>query len=413
MKKTEQDAMAFPKENGRERMGSVYKHTYTEKQPDGSVRTYKSKKWYIEFRTPDGRRVRRPGYTDRPATEFLLSQMEQEAARVHAGMLPSGIGLTRISLEAHLLDFLAHLQAKGTTESHRNQVESSSREIMKACGFEKWANLSAAKVSDYLAGRRAKGLAIQSSNHLLRKFRSFVTWLSRKVQAYDPLSELKILNAETDRRRVRRSLTDEQFAALVKAAERGGTAWRLSGSDRAMLYQMAAFSGLRASELASLTPESLSLDSQPPTVTVQAGSSKHRREDVLPIPLMFAAKLKKWLQNFNGGRLWPGCWASQRQAAAMLRVDMGAAAIPYWDEQGRIFDFHSLRVQYITSLARAGVPLAVAQKLARHSDPRLTANTYSRLDICDLAGAVERLASPRPAEPGGKAVGRNRRKTAG
>jgi site-specific recombinase XerD len=39
-------------------------------------------------------------------------------------------------------------------------------------------------------------------------------------------------------------------------------------------------------------------------------------------------------------------------------------------------DFHANRHTFISNLGRAGVPLATAQKLARHADPKLTANVY-------------------------------------
>jgi hypothetical protein len=34
----------------------------------------------------------------------------------------------------------------------------------------------------------------------------------------------------------------------------------------------------------------------------------------------------------------------------MLRIDLGAAGIPYQDESGRFADFHSLRHTFITNL---------------------------------------------------------------
>jgi len=40
--------------------------------------------------------------------------------------------------------------------------------------------------------------------------------------------------------------------------------------------------------------------------------------------------------------------------------------------------FHSLRNSFISFLANSQVPAKVVQKLARHSDPRLTFNTYAR-----------------------------------
>jgi len=81
-------------------------------------------------------------------------------------------------------------------------------------------------------------------------------------------------------------------------------------------------------------------------------------------------------------------------AAKMVRRDPVAAKVPYEDDAGRVFHFHALRGQFITSLGRAGVPLGTAQKLARHKDPKLTANVYTHLGHVDLVAAVENLPLP-------------------
>ena len=51
------------------------------------------------------------------------------------------------------------------------------------------------------------------------------------------------------------------------------------------------------------------------------------------------------------------------------------------------------RVTFATLLARAGVPLVQAQHLMRHSDPKLTANVYTRLELVDRRKAVEKVRS--------------------
>ncbi len=63
------------------------------------------------------------------------------------------------------------------------------------------------------------------------------------------------------------------------AASAGKRFRKLAGSDRMTLYTVAAYTGFRASELASLTPSSFALGTTPPTLTVEAGYSKHRRKD--------------------------------------------------------------------------------------------------------------------------------------
>ena len=48
------------------------------------------------------------------------------------------------------------------------------------------------------------------------------------------------------------------------------------------------------------------------------------------------------------------------------------------DREGNEICFHSLRNSYISFLCNSQTPPKTIQKLARHSDPRLTFNTYAR-----------------------------------
>ena len=56
--------------------------------------------------------------------------------------------------------------------------------------------------------------------------------------------------------------------------------------------------------------------------------------------------------------------------------------------------FHDLRGTTATLLARSGVGLVIAQRILRHSDPRLTANIYSRVDMADLQSGIDRMGIP-------------------
>ena len=48
-------------------------------------------------------------------------------------------------------------------------------------------------------------------------------------------------------------------------------------------------------------------------------------------------------------------------------------------------DFHSLRHTFGTFLALSGTKPQIAQRLMRHSDPRLTQNLYTHLTVADTA----------------------------
>ena len=154
---------------------------------------------------------------------------------------------------------------------------------------------------------------------------------------------------------------------------------------------VALYTGLRCSELASLTPESFHLDSDPPTVTVQAGYSKRRKEDVLFFRSDLAAELKTWLSGKPKGEpLWPGTW--KEKASRMVKRDLEVAGIDYETGEG-IFDFHAIRHQFISNLAASGVHPATAQKMARHSDINLTLSRYTHVGREEEAKAAEGLPS--------------------
>ncbi len=53
--------------------------------------------------------------------------------------------------------------------------------------------------------------------------------------------------------------------------------------------------------------------------------------------------------------------------------------------------FHDLRHTTATLLLKEGVPLAVVQKVLRHSDPKLTSEIYGHLELADVRRGLERL----------------------
>lgn len=71
------------------------------------------------------------------------------------------------------------------------------------------------------------------------------------------------------------------------------------------------------------------------------------------------------------------------------------------DVHGRTLDVHCLRHTFITMLAKSGVSLQVAQKAARHSDPSLTSNIYTHIQLADVSDAINTLPAL-PAQVGEK-----------
>ena len=164
----------------------------------------------------------------------------------------------------------------------------------------------------------------------------------------------------------------------------------MTGSERAFLYRLAVETGLRAGEIRSLTPRSFSLEGEPPTVTVGAAYSKHRRQDVQLLPSNLATGLRTFLSDQSDvSPVFSMPYSSG--VARMLRAVLADAHISYRDDSGCVLDFHAFRHTFITDLARGGVHPKPAQDLARHSDINLTLSRYSHTLIADRAAALEAL----------------------
>lgn len=63
----------------------------------------------------------------------------------------------------------------------------------------------------------------------------------------------------------------------------------------------------------------------------------------------------------------------------LIKSNLEAAGIPLIDRYGKEIVFHSLRNSFINFLANSQIPAKVIQKIARHSDPKLTFNNYARV----------------------------------
>jgi site-specific recombinase XerC len=260
----------------------------------------------------------------------------------------------------HLEAYKKHLRAENDTAKHISQSVKRIETIIAGCGFEHIRDVSLSALQNWLADQRSreiKPLSIRTGNYYARDCKSFLTWLvdDERITA-NPLARFSPLNAATDNGRKRRAIEHDDFVRLIGATLAAEPYRGMSGADRAALYTVAGYTGLRVSELASRSAESFDLAAG--VVQVAASHSKRRREDSQPLPLELVHLLRAWLPG-KTGKLWPGSWAND--AAAMLKPDLAAAGIPYRDAAGKYFDFHSLRHQFVSNLARGvtqGRPIA-------------------------------------------------------
>lgn len=389
-------------------MASIYKKPVVMTDPKTGARVKtKSKKWWGRYRDETGVERRVPLATDKTAAQAMLNEMVKKVERRASGVVDRFDEHRKRPIGQHLADFERHLKAKDVSDEQVKLVIYRARRIVDSCKAKMTNDLSASRVQAFLSELREAGTSIQTSNHYLRAIKQFTRWLVKDRRAGDdPLAFISMLNVSTDRRHDRRPLTEAQLTALLNAANAGKVVAKMTGPDRAMLYAVAAYTGLRASELASLTGESFDLAETPPTVTVQAAYSKHRRQDVLPLHASLVERLRPWLATKPAGkRVWPGTWAKSKHGGVMLRHDLEKADIPYVDESGLYADFHALRHTFITNMVKSGMNPKTAQSLARHSTIDLTMNVYTSLTVHDQASALASLPAVPPlslpiSEPG-------------
>ncbi len=381
--------------------------------------------WVAQWHDHAGKRMfRSTGTTDRAVAERILTKYVADAALRREGVIDPRADSFAIAerrpLAEHIADWEAHLTAKGVTAKQVGHVKKRVETIVAKIGATRVSELTPSAVQAAI-GEFRKEKSLQTCQHYLRAIKQFSRWLERDGRVRDDaLAHLTGFNAATDRRYERRALDADELGWLVRTTETAPQ-WRhsLSGADRAMIYRVAAGTGFRVGELASLTPTHFNLDADPPAIALDAKRSKRRKADVQPIRSELATALRSWLKGKDATvPVWPGWWRDQ--AAEMIRADLRRAKarwiretqtrkerrqrlesefLAVVDAAGRVADFHSLRVSYITLLVKSGVSVKVAQELARHSTPTLTLGIYTKLGVHDLTGALTALPNLVPPSP--------------
>ena len=376
-------------------MSSIFKQQYTSKDKDGKTIRKRSEYWYIDYKTADGIRKRIKGFKDKTATVQLAAKLEREAELAQAGIVDKYAEHHKKPLADHLDEFKASLLNKGTTVKQTEQVYKRAKEVINNCGFIFVTEISASKVQSFLADLRREGLSIRTSNYYQQATKQFCRWLvADNRTAENPLAYLKGLNPKTDIRHKRRALTNEELDRLIKTTVTNTKHCNMTGKERAMLYILAANTGFRAGELASLTWQSFELDGPAPTVTILAAYSKRRRNDVQPLRLDVAEMFALWQEEQGvtpDSKVFSGF--DETKGARMMRKDLKSANISYRDSSDHVVDFHALRHTFISNIVVGGASPKVAQQLARHSTISLTMDTYTHLQMHHEQAALEGLPS--------------------
>ncbi len=240
------------------------------------------------------------------------------------------------------------------------------RRIVDECVLETLTAITKESVEGCLTAMlEDEEIGHRTYNHYIQAIDSFCNWCVENGRVLtNPLNGLERLNTEVDLRHKRRALTQDELTMLVRSARESGEEIQcFSGEIRARIYLTSYMTGLRRKEIASLTPRSFNLDGTPPTLTVEAACSKHRRLDVLPLHPEFVTMVREWIaQKAPNELLFPKL--AKRRTWLMVKKDLERVGIAYKTEDG-FADFHAAgRHSHITGLVRSGASLPEAQKLA-------------------------------------------------
>ena len=349
--------------------GSVYR-----KVPGGP--------WIVSYYDATGkRRVQSTWTTDRRAAERIAASIVEGVALRKAGLInPRDDRFAaegRAPIRTHVDAYLVHCQTAGRALQSQREVAQQLRAIVIGSGAGTLSELTADSLERHLFQRRSAGRAARTVNRTRAIALAFMNWAVKtgRIES-NPLGVVPKLDETTDRRRVRRPLTDGELKRLLDVAR---------CHDREAWYLAAFHAGLRRGDLKRLLWTDVDLIAK--TITVRGGKAK--RIDTVPIHPELAGSLGR-LREANRPMPLARVWATAVTNRTRQR-DFERAGIPLVDEDGQAADLHALRMTLHTQLARAGTAPQVAQRIMRHSTYSTTLKHYTSLSLMDDAAALERL----------------------
>ncbi|VTS00969.1 integrase-recombinase protein : Site-specific recombinase XerD OS=Singulisphaera acidiphila (strain ATCC BAA-1392 / DSM 18658 / VKM B-2454 / MOB10) GN=Sinac_4560 PE=4 SV=1: Phage_integrase [Gemmata massiliana] len=240
------------------------------------------------------------------------------------------------------------LRVKGTSADQIELLKARVPRVNSGCGFDRVRDLNGDTAYTFIGGLKVREdsdqfASYQTRNFYLSAMKQFARFLiRRKILTENPFYDLEPWDVRKDRKHDRREVTADELQSLISTTEVADvTRSKLSAVDRAMLYCVAVFTGLRSAELGSLRSESFNLE--PAEVTVPGKFTKNGDPAVQPLPPAIVPLLTEWLMGKPANSLcWPGPWAKNKGAGKFLKADLEAADVPYVKD-GLFADFHGLR----------------------------------------------------------------------
>jgi len=421
--------------------------------------------FWAQFRDADGRMVvESTGCRDKQAARHVLAEKLKRIEHIKAGILNAQECRTAdhstLPVESHIATYLQHLKAKTirgrkVSDGHRDNVQRQLKVLLRDCSFKRLRDITRDTMEKWMNRTEEAGMGARTRNTYRAAIIAFCNWcVETDRMAANPLARLCKADEHADTRKQRRALTEDQLARLFRTAHlrplaeygrqtiripkqkrKGRRSWYKEhltpenlddavtrgrellkvepdlindllwqGRERALIYKVLALTGLRKSELASITLAQLWLDEKHPFIELKATDEKNARGSQIPLRKDLVAELRDFLaeKRRRTGTVLSAktkLFTIPRGLVGIFDRDIAAAGIDKHDDRGRSLDVHALRHTFGTHLSKAGVPPRVAQAAMRHSSLHLTMNIYTDPTLLDVAGAINALPSFTPESP--------------
>ncbi len=354
--------------------------------------TKRGKKWSAIYIDRNGKQKWKTGMTDKAKTLKLAQSLEDRETAIAAGQLD--IHAEERAAERgkpiadHLAMFASHMEGKGRHANHCQYTIKDVERFAEHAGIVSAAGATIPKVDAWRSfciavgypksanGKVASPDSRKTANRRIASVKAFLRYL-HGIGAVDHfiMDGYEMLHTKGHETFRRRALTQAEATALIE---------KCPDSHRRELYRFALKTGLRRSEIESLTPSSFNFEKR--TIFLNARAAKVKTSHAfLSMHPAIIEPLKKLCTGKEPDS--PVFKVPHRtDVVPILHADCRAAGIDPTD-----VDFHALRHTFCTLLAAQGVRPEVLMRLARHQDVATTMRFYVHVKPADEREALGRL----------------------
>ncbi len=324
--------------------------------PDGSQLEFRTETWVARYRDGEGRRREvSTRCRDKASARQVLADLVKRAEQVRAGIItPQQLRTadhSSVPIGEHVAACLEHLKAKTVrgkrvSEKHRYNVRRQLERLVEECGYSWLRDITRDSMVRWMNRAEDECMGARTRNTYRSAIMAFCNWCVETDRlAANPLEGLCKADVRSDRRRVRRALTEDELRRLLKAArlrpvaergretvslppeeKKGRSTWRyreltfetldaayergqeaLAGSpdylakrerlglERMLIYKTMVLTGLRLGELANITVGRLHLDGRQPHAELLAKDAKAGQRALIPLRGDLVDDLRDWL----------------------------------------------------------------------------------------------------------------------